>query len=149
MALALTSRRIGLAAGASTLAAMALAAAVAGRSCRVTDPGPDEAVRDMIRAAKAGERQLVFDLLTPETQARLKERAQRATDLGGASMRYTAMDLISIGTAAGIAPPTDITVLDERNERAVVEVVSATGRSRVELSRIDGRWRVDLSRFGQ
>ncbi len=47
MALALTSRRGALAAVASALAAMALAAAVAGRSCRVTQPGPEAAVRDM------------------------------------------------------------------------------------------------------
>jgi hypothetical protein len=144
MALALSSRRIGLAAAASALAAMALAAAVAGRSCRVTDPGPDEAVRDMIRAGKAGQRELFFSLLTPDTQKRMQDRAQHATNLAGSTMRYTAMDLISVGASEGIAPPTDITVLDERNDRAVVEVVSASGRSRVELFKIDGRWRIEL-----
>jgi hypothetical protein len=147
MALALSSRRIGAAAAVSALAALALAAAVAGRSCRVTDPGPDEAVRDMIRAAKAGERQLVFDLLSPSTQLRLAERAREATEKAGASLRFTAMDLISIGPSDNVAPPTDITVLDERNGRAVVEVVSTQGRSRVELVQIEGRWRIEMAGY--
>jgi hypothetical protein len=147
MALALGSRRVGAAAAVSGIAALALAVAVAGRSCRVTDPGPDEAVRNMIRAAKAGERELVFDLLSPSTQVRLEERAKEATEKAGASLRFTAMDLISIGSSENIAPPTDITVLDERNDRAVVEVVSAQGRSRVDLIKVDGRWRIDLNGY--
>jgi len=104
-------------------------------------------VRDMIRAAKAGERQLVYDLLSPGTQVRLAERAREATEKAGASLRFTAMDLISIGSSENIAPPTDITVLDERNDRAVVEVVSAQGRSRVDLVRVDGRWLIEMSGY--
>ena len=144
MALALTSRRGALAAVASALAAVALAAAVAGRSCRVTQPGPEAAVRDMIQAAKTGDRDAVFELLTPVTRERLDAEARRATDLVGASQRYTAKDLISIGSADGVADPTDITVLEERGDRAIVEVVSPTGRARVDLMRHDGRWRIDL-----
>ena len=147
MALALTSRRGALAAVASALAAVALAAAVAGRSCRVTQPGPEAAVRDMIQAAKTGDRDAVFELLTPVTRERLDAEARRATDLVGASQRYTAKDLISIGSADGVADPTDITVLEERGDRAVVEVVSPEGRSRVELVLVDGRWRIELPQY--
>ena len=90
MALALTSRRSTVAAVASALAAMALAAAVAGRSCRVTQPGPEAAVRDMLQAAKTGDRDTVFELLAPRDARRGSTReARRATDLVGASMRYT------------------------------------------------------------
>jgi len=148
MALALTSRRGALAAVASALAAVALAAAVAGRSCRVTQPGPEAAVRDMLQAAKTGDRDAVFDLLTPATRARLDAEARRATDLVGASQRYTARDLISIGSSDGVAEPTDITVIEERGERAVVEVVSPTGRARLELVKHEGRWRIDLPQYG-
>ena len=148
MALALTSRRGALAAVAGALAALALAAAVAGRSCRVTQPGPEAAVRDMIQAAKTGDHAAVFDLLTPATRERLDAEARRATDLVGASQRYTARDLISIGSFDGVADPTDITVLEERGERAVVEVVAPTGRARVELVKHDGRWRIDLPQYG-
>lgn len=148
MGLALTSRRSTIAAVASALAAMALAAAVAGRSCRVSQPGPEVAVREMLQAAKTGDRDTVFELLTPSTRKQLEVEAKRATDLVGASIRYTAKDLLSIGSSTGVAPPTDITVLEERGDRAVVEIVSPAGRARMELVKIDGRWRIDLPHYG-
>lgn len=148
MALALGTRRSTAAAVASALAAMALAAAVAGRSCRVSQVGPEVTVRDLLQAAKTGDRDTVFALLTPATRARLEVEAKRATDLVGAAVRYTAKDLISIGSSEGVAAPTDITVIEERGDRAVVEVVSPAGRSRVQLIQLDGRWRVDLPQFG-
>jgi len=149
MALALTSRRSTIAAVASALAAMALAAAVAGRSCRVSQPGPEAAVRDMLQAAKTGDRDTVFEMLTPGTQARLEVEARRATDLVGASIRYTAKELISIGSSDDVAAPTDITVLEERATTAVVEVVSPAGRARMQLVKIDGRWRIDIPQYGR
>jgi hypothetical protein len=148
MALALTSRRSTVAAVASAMLAMALAAAVAGRSCRVSEPGPEAVVRDMLRAAKTGDREAVLALLAPATQDRLAERARHATDLVGAAIRYTAKDLISIGSSDGVAPPTDITVLEESGDRSVVEVVSPGGRARIELVKLDGRWRIDLPAYG-
>lgn len=148
MALALTSRRSTLAAVASALAAMALAAAVAGRSCRVTQPGPEAAVRDLIQAAKTGDRDAVFELLSSATQDRLVAQARHATDLVGATQRYTARDLISIGSSDGVPDPTDITVIDERADRASVEVGSPAGRVRVDLVKQGGRWRIDLPQYG-
>jgi len=148
MALALTSRRSTLAAVASALAAMALAAAVAGRSCRVTEPGPEAAVREMLQAAKTGERDVVFELLAPATRDRLAAEAKRATDLVGASQRYTAKDLISIGSSDSAADPTDITVLEEHADRAVVEIVSPAGRARLELVKLAGHWRIELPQYG-
>jgi hypothetical protein len=126
---------------------MALAGAVAGRSCQVTKPGPEVTVRDLLQAAKTGNRDLVYELLTPATRARLEAEAARATDLVGAATRYTAKDLISIGTSED-APPTDITVIEQRADRAVVEIVSPAGRSRLQLFDIEGRWRVDLAAYG-
>ena len=142
VALALGNRRSTAAAVTSALAAMALAVAVAGRSCQVTKPGPEVTVRDLVQAAKQNNRDLVFELLTPATRARLEAEANRATDLVGAATRYTAKDLISIGTSDDA--PTDITVIEQRADRAVVEIVSPQGRSRLTLYDIDGRWRVDL-----
>jgi hypothetical protein len=137
-----------VAAVASALAAMALAAAVAGRSCRVAPVGPEVTVRDLLQAAKTADRDAIFELLTPATRARLDSEAKRATDLNGAAVRYTAKDLISIGASDGIAPPTDITVIEERGDRAIVEIVSPTGRARLELLKSEGRWRVDLPHYG-
>lgn len=127
---------------------MALAAAVAGRSCQVTPPGPEITVRDLLQAAKTNNRDLVFELLTPATRARLDAEAKRATDLVGAATRYTAKDLISIGASDSLSAPTDITVIDQRGDRAVVEVVSPQGRSRLQLFKVEGRWRVDLPQYG-
>ncbi len=148
MGLALPSRRSTIAAVASALAAMALAAAVAGRSCRVTQPGPEVAVREMLQAAKTGDRDAVFALLSPATRSRLEAEAKRATDLVGAATRYAPKDLVSIGSSDSVAPPTDITVVEERGDRAVVEVVSPAGRSRMELVKVEGRWRIDLPSYG-
>src|SRR5688500_15096057 len=148
VALALGTRRSTIAAVASALAAMALAAAVAGRSCQVTQPGPEITVRDLLQAAKTNDRDLVFELLTPTTRARLEAEAKRATDLVGAARRYTAEDLISIGASDNVAAPTDITVIEERGDHAVVEIGSPAGRSRLQLYKIAGRWRVDLPTYG-
>lgn len=148
MGLALTSRRSTVAAVASALAAMALAASFAGRSCRVTQPGPEAAVREMLHAAKTGDRDAVFALLAPATRSRLEVEAKRATDLVGAATRYTAKDLLSIGSSDGIAAPTDITVLEERGDHATVEVVSPAGRARIDLLKVEGRWRIELSQYG-
>lgn len=148
MALALGTRRSTVAAIASATAAIALAAAVAGRSCRVTQPGPELAVRDVLQAAKAGDRDTLYELLTPATRARLEAEARRATDLVGGTVRYSPKDLISIGASEGIPDPTDITVLSEEGDHARVEVVSAAGRAQIELRKIDGRWRVDVTPSG-
>jgi hypothetical protein len=121
MALALGTRRSTVAAVVSVFAAMAFAAAVAGRSCRVTTPGPEVAVRDLLAAAKAGDRDAIFELLT---------------------------DLISIGASDGVAAPTDITVIEQQGDRATVEVVSPNVRARIDVVRSDGRWLVDLPQFG-
>ncbi len=148
MALALGTRRSTIAAVASAVAAMALAAAAAGRSCRVTKPGPDVTVRDLIHAARAGDRDVVFELLGPTTRASLESQAKRATDLVGAATRYTAKDLISIGAFDATAAPTHITVIEERDDHAVVEIVSEAGRARVQLMKTGGRWRVELPQYG-
>jgi hypothetical protein len=148
MALALGTRRSTLAAVASALAAMALAAAVAGRSCRVSTPGPDVAVSAMFEAAKTGDRDVVYELLGPKTRDRLEVEAKHATDLVGAAVRYSAKDLINIGASDASTTPTDITVIEERGDNALVEVVSPSGRSRVDLVKIDGRWRIELPQYG-
>jgi len=148
MALALTSRRRTLAAAASALAAIALAVGVVGRGCRVGAPGPDAAVRALIQAARAGDRQAVYDLLSPATQGRLAERARKATALVGASVRYAPLDLISIGAFGDAPAPSDLDVVEDTGERATVEIETSGGTARLGLVRVDGHWRVDLPGYG-
>jgi hypothetical protein len=102
----------------------------------------------MLQAAKTGDREAVFSLLSPATRDRLESEAKRATDLVGAARRYAAKDLLSIGSSDGVAAPTDITVVEERGDRAIVEVVSPAGRSRMDLVKVDGRWKIDLPSYG-
>ncbi len=147
MALALGTRRSTAAAVASVIAAMALAAAVAGRSCRVTTAGPEVTVRDLLTAAKTNDRDTIFELLTPATREALEQQAKRATDLVGAAIRFTAKDMISVGAFDATQAPTDITVIDQRGDRAIVEMVSPSGRARLDLLEVDGRWRVDLPHY--
>jgi hypothetical protein len=147
MALALTGRRRAAAAAVSVLAAVALAVAVVGRGCRVTEPGPEAAVRGMLAAANEGDRRAVFALLSPATQAALEERAQRATELVGSNVRYTALDLIAIGSAEDVPAPTEIEVLDHRGNHAVVEVTSSAGKAQLDVVKVDGRWRIDLPSY--
>lgn len=147
MALALGSRRSTLAGVASALAAMAVAVAVAGRSCRVDQAGPDIAVRDFVQAAKTGDREMLYALLGPATRARLEIEAKRATDFVGAAVRYTPKDMISIG-GFDTAPQSDITVVEEQGDRAVVYIASTAGRSRLDLVRVDGLWRLEVPMYG-
>jgi hypothetical protein len=146
MALALGSRRSTIAAVTSAVAAMAVAIAVV--SYRVTEPGPDDAVRDLLRAAQAGDVDLVYELLGPTTRSRLEQEAKRSTDYVGAATRYTAKDLVSIGTSDNIPPPTDITVVDKSGDRARVLVVSEAGRAYLDLVRVDEVWRIELPEYG-
>lgn len=113
----------------------------------MTQPGPEIAVRDLLQAAKTGDRDRVFEMLSPTTRERLDAAAKHATELVGASTRYTAKDLISIGSSEHVAPPTDITVLEEQGEHALVELVSPAGRARMDLVRVNGRWLIDLPQF--
>ena len=123
MPLALASRRGTIAAGFSALAALALAIGVLGRGCRV-------------------------ELLSPDTQRRLAERAQQATSLVGWSVRYSAFDLISIGSFDDQSGPSSLEVVEQYGDKATVEVDSPSGKARVALVKIDGRWRIDLPQYG-
>jgi hypothetical protein len=165
MALALTSRRRAWAAGVSVLAAVTLAIAVVGRGCRVGEaPGPETAVRNLLAATRAGDRKAVFALFSPDTQAKLEERAERATDLVGSNIRYTALDLISVGSNEDVPPPTSIGVVScdadptkrcepDRvvpcsSDHKIVEIDSAGGCALLDVVRVKGRWRIDLPDYG-
>jgi len=134
----------------SALAAMALAAAVAGRSCRVTPSRvPRRRCARCCTPAKTGDREAVFSLLSPATRSRLEVEAKRATDLVGAATRYSAQDLLSIGSSDGIAAPTDITVLEERGGSCERRGRVSDGRARIELLKVEGRWRIELPQYGE
>lgn len=142
------TRRSGITAIASAVAAVALAVAVAGRSCGVDESGPIAAVREFATAANAGDRDAIYHLLGPETQRKLEIAARRATDLVGGARRYDALDLISISRSADAPAPKEFNLLERSESRAVVEVVSRSGeRDRLNVVKIDGQWRIELPTY--
>lgn len=140
------SRRRALAAAASVLAAMALAAAMAGRGCRVDEDGPIGAVRAFAAAASAEDHEALFELLGPATRAGLDAAARRATDLAGGAHRFDAIDMLSIGKAS--VPPRELRMIERKDERAVIEFVDTSGaRARLVTVHVDGAWRIELPEY--
>ncbi len=136
------SRRRALAAATTALAAVALAAAVAGRGCGPQDDTPDGAVRAFDAAARAGDKRAVYELLGPETQSTLAERADRASALG--EDRYAPEDMIGLGETTTAPTPT-LEVVREKDGSAVVAITGDGGqRSTLNLVKIKGHWRVEL-----
>lgn len=144
----LWSRRRAMAAATSALAAMALAAAMAGRGCRVDANSPEGAVREFVAAAGTDDYEALYDLLGPATRERLEAAAKRATDLAGGSNRYSPIHMISIGKAEGTTPK-DIIVQSADDKHAIVEIVDTNGeRAQLGVVYIDGAWRIELPGYG-
>lgn len=128
---------------ASVLAAAALAAAVAGRSCSVDDDSPEGAVRSFVAAAQAGDEAALYELLGPTTRQKLDQAAERATNLAGTTRRYGPLDLVSISES--VDGPRKIALVSRDGDAAVVELTAADGASaRLDLVREDGHWRIEL-----
>lgn len=151
---------------ASALAAMALAAAVAGRGCQVDENTPTGVVQSFADAVRADDRQALYELLGPQTRKALDVAAQRATDLVGGAERFGPLDMIGINQGVEVTAPVQIklertgellleergdslatarkdgqnaakaTVREQRTSYAVVEVISASGE-RSELTVVD------------
>ncbi|HWN67677.1 MAG TPA: hypothetical protein VNM90_08550 [Haliangium sp.] len=140
------SRRRALAAATSVLAAMALAASMAGRGCRVDGDDPIGAVRAFADAASAEDHEALFELLGPATRAGLEAAARRATDLAGGAHRFDAIDMLSIGTAS--TSQRELRMTERNDDRAVVELVATSGeRARLVTVHVDGAWRIELPEY--
>ena len=140
------SRRRALAAATSVLAAMALAASMAGRGCRVDGDDPIGAVRAFADAASAEDHEALFELLGPATRAGLEAAARRATDLAGGAHRFDAIDMLSIGKAS--TSQRELRMIERKDDRAVVELVATSGeRARLVTVHVDGAWRVELPEY--
>jgi hypothetical protein len=140
------SRRRALAAATSVLAAMALAASMAGRGCLVGEDDAVGAVHAFAAAAKAEDHEALFELLGPATRAGLDAAARRATDLAGGAHRFDAIDMLSIGKAS--ASPRELRVIERKDDRAVVEIVGSGGeRARLVTVHVDGAWRIELPEY--
>jgi hypothetical protein len=141
-----TSRRRAIAAGTSALLAVVLAVAIAGRGCSADDETPVGAVRAFVSAARAGDREAVYELLGPRTRAHLEAQAQKATEFVGGSRRFAPTELMSV-TSGGIqrSAPRDYELRERDGDTAVVDIVGADGtHNPTTVVKVDGRWRVEL-----
>ncbi len=141
---------------ASAVAAVVFAAAVAGRGCSVEDDSPEGAARAFAAAARAGDREAIYELLGPATRARLARATKRATDLVGGAKRFDELDLIGLGSPLDTFVTKEfivkgrIAAADSGSERdyTIVELVDGNGR-RSQLTMVDvgGRWRVEVDDY--
>lgn len=139
----LDTRRSAIAAAATALAAIAIAVAVAGRGCGDRAASPASTVRALVTAARAGDREQVFELLGPATRARLERAAARASELDG-GRPHRAIDLLEV--AAPTADLSAMVVRQREDGRTFVDLVDHRGeRTAIEVVRVDGAWRVELT----
>jgi hypothetical protein len=130
------------------LLALAALGVLLGCSCTCEEEdatGPDSVLRRLLNAATVGDGEVVFELLTPEVQTKLRKLANLATAQSGGRQRYSPSDLLAT-TLAPRGKISSIKVLSETKQHAKVRV-DATKQLAAEtwsLRRIDGRWRVEL-----
>lgn len=138
------SRRRAVTLAASALAAVAFAIAMAGRGCGAVDDGPEGTVRELIAAARQGDRDAIYELLGPETRNQLTEETRRAGELAGGQARFDALDLIGLGRPTEDWAPRRISRRDD-GDQVIVEVEDGAGNTaRIPMVWWEGRWRVEL-----
>ena len=132
MKLKIASRGRAITLTASALAAVAFAAAMAGRACRVDDDSPEGAARAFATAARTGDREAIYELLGPETRARLEKATKYATELVGGPTRFDELDLIGLGTAVESFTPEQFKVTGR-----IPADQTGTGREYKHIKEID------------
>lgn len=144
----LGSRKRAVTAAASAIAAVALAAAMAGKSCRVDDSSPEGVARAFANASRAGDSQEIYKMLGPRTRARLLEASKRATDLVGGSRRFEPLDLIGVSRPDESPAPKAFVLKSKDDDKAVVEVVTSDDK-RYDLSLVkeDGKWKIEVAAY--
>ena len=127
---------------------MALAAAMAGKGCRAEDSSPEGVARSFAAAARAGDRKAVYDMLGPQTRARLVEAAKRSTDLVGGSRRFKPLDLVGVGKPGETVAPKEFVLKFQDGDRAVVEIVTTDdARHELTLVKVDGKWKIEVPKY--
>lgn len=125
----------------AAVAVVATAAVVAACGAR---GGPQDAVEDVIAAARRADRAAVYRRLGPATRARLAALLGSPGKAAGPAVTDPA-DLLSVGWAPPSWERAGMRTLHQAGDRAEVEVYSASGeRHAVTLVREDGVWKVEL-----
>ncbi len=137
-----------IAAAASAVAAVALAAAMAGKGCRVEDDSPKGVARSFAAAARAGDREAVYRMLGPKTRARLVDASKRATDLVGGSRRFKPLDLVGVSKPGETLAPKEFLLKSNDGDNAIVEIVTGDDkRHQMTLVKVEGEWKIEVPEF--
>ena len=137
------AKRRGVTAVVSALAAVALAASMAGRGCNLDGDGPEGVIRKLVNARSLADRSVVYDLLGPKTKAALEIEARRATDLVGGWKRFDPVELIGVGEASAVSTPAY--AIQEKDDFLIVEMPRPDGsESQLILLEIDGQWKIEI-----
>jgi hypothetical protein len=127
-------------------ATFAFAALLAFGACSSHDGGssPEAAVQSLIAAARAGDRQAVYDRFGPRTRARIDELLSSARRTG-ATRVLRPEDLVTVGWVPPAWEAAGTRVLRREGDEAEVEVYSGAGdRQSVRVVREAKSWKVEL-----
>jgi hypothetical protein len=128
------------------LLGLAAAAMAATAGCGTGEPGasPESAVRQLIAAARAGDRVAVYNRLGPRTRGRIDEILASSRKSGGARLLQPE-DLVTVGWVPPAWEASSFRELHRQPDSAEVEVASAAGdRQTVVTVREGRRWVVEL-----
>lgn len=116
-----------------------------GAGCgRGKDGGPQQVVERFVVAAQAGDRAAVHSMLGPRARARLQELMVSAERVSG-RLVLEPYDFLAVGRAPPAWEMAGVRQLEREDNRAVVEVFSASGeRHSVELVLDEGSWKIEL-----
>jgi hypothetical protein len=105
---------------------------------------PESAVQALVVAARAGDRQRVWQLVGPRTRDRIR-KLQAATHGQSGRVKLRPDQLLSVGWAPPAWEPSGMRTLRRDGTHAQVEVYSASGdRHMVELVREGTGWKIEL-----
>jgi hypothetical protein len=126
------------------LAAAALAAAAPACSGRDDGSSPEGAVQALIAAARAGDRQAVYERFGPRTRARIDDLLSSARRTG-ATRILRPEDLVTVGWVPPAWEAAGTRLLRRDGDDAEVEVYSGNGdRQSVRVVREAKSWKVEL-----
>jgi hypothetical protein len=113
-------------------------------SSRVRADNPEGAVHLFIAAARGGDRVSVYQLLGPETRARIESLLSSSRHQGGRLIARPE-DFFSVGWAPPAWEPVGTRTVHREDNRAEVEVFSAAGdRHSLTLVREGKEWKIEL-----
>lgn len=113
-------------------------------ACGSPGSSPENAVRQMARAAKAGDAAGVYARLAPRTRQVLAERAKLAHEQTAGRKDFKPEDMLTVGSTPKWEP-VRVRELERTGDRALVEVTGPEGQIQdVRAVRDHGEWFVEL-----